>query len=156
MTETWVQPPTLFHCLVNAISTTLPSPDRLVQQIMTPRGYQAAGSTRQRMEDGHIKFYSVKQMAVTFIPHTIHVDGIFTYISLIYMVDLWMLWVLFYQNKQLYTKKHNKTNKTSLRTFLFSLLNQCPERPAVRVVQKQNSWSRSTGHCDGSAIQPCA
>ena len=63
------------------------------------------------MEDGHIKFYSVKQMAVTFIPHAIHVDGIFTYISLIYMVDLWMLWVLFYQKTIVY-EKNNKTKKT--------------------------------------------
>ena len=103
--------------LGECISTTLPSPDRLVQQIMTPRGVSRQGTTRQGMEDGHIKFYSVKQMAVTFIPHIIHVDGIFTYIWLIYMVDLWMLWVLFYQIKQLYMYIYTKKNKTKKNTW---------------------------------------
>ena len=98
---------------------------------------------------------SVKQMAVTFIPHTIHVWYIYLHLVDLYGRSMDAMGTVLPKQTIIYEKK-NKTNKTSLRTFLFSLLNQCPERPAVRVVQKQNSWSRSTGHCDGSAIQPCA
>ena len=108
--------------LGECISTTLPSPDRLVKQIKRLPGSGQPGREWKMA----IQNCSVKKMAVTFIPHTIHVYGIFTYIWLIYMVDLWMLWVLFYQKtiiyeqiikqkkqKNNYIRKNNKTKKTT-------------------------------------------